>query len=70
MTKISQRDAIRSALEAGDRLTSLDALHRFGCLRLGARIFELRREGLAIESHNVQGEGYDHHTEYKMRARP
>ena len=37
-----------TALESGERLTPLDALDRFGCFRLGARIFELRRDGLPI----------------------
>lgn len=37
----TQTDMIRRALLNGERLTPLDALHRFGCFRLGARIWDL-----------------------------
>lgn len=42
---MSQRDAILKALQQGDCLTSLDALERFGCARLAARIAEIKRLG-------------------------
>ena len=51
---MTQAEEIRSALEAGERLTPLDALERFGCFRLGARIYDLRREGMKIESEMVE----------------
>ena len=47
---MNQTAAIRAALEAGQELTPLDALNRFGCFRLAARVDELRREGLAVET--------------------
>lgn len=37
----------------GARLTSLDALRLFGCSRAAARILELKRQGMAIESHMI-----------------
>lgn len=40
---------IRRALENGEELTPLDALNRFGCFRLGARIWDLRHEGMNIQ---------------------
>lgn len=46
----AQHRGIRKALEAGKRLTAFDALERFGCLRLGARIYDLRNEGLNIQA--------------------
>jgi len=36
---------------AGETLTPLDALRRFGCFRLGARIWELRHKcGMDIKA--------------------
>ncbi len=49
----TQNKAILSHLAAGNSLTPLDALSLFGCLRLGARIFDLRAEGHAIKSERV-----------------
>ena len=49
----SQTEAIREALERGEKLTPLDALNRFGCLRLGARVWDLRDSGMNIVSRMV-----------------
>ena len=35
---------IKAALLKGEKLTPMDALRRFGCFRLGVRIWELRNE--------------------------
>lgn len=43
-TSSSQLSRIKSALMNGDTLTPLDALKRFGCFSLGARIWELRHK--------------------------
>lgn len=43
-TSASQSAQIKAALLAGETLTPLDALRRFGCFRLGARIWELRHK--------------------------
>lgn len=37
-------------LQAGKSITPLEALHLFGCLRLGARIFDLRDAGYPIQT--------------------
>lgn len=47
---MTQNKQIAMALENGDIITPLAALHRFGCLRLGSRIFDLRQQGMNIES--------------------
>ena len=47
---MTQTDLIRQHLESGAEITPLEALDRFGCLRLAARISDLRRDGLDIES--------------------
>jgi hypothetical protein len=53
-TKRSQEDRILRHLERGRGLTALQALEKFGCMRLGARILDLRRAGYDIESRNVR----------------
>lgn len=45
MSKCDQRSQAARILEylcTGERLTSLEALRKFGTLRLGARIYDLR----------------------------
>ena len=44
----TQNEEILSDLQKGRRITPLDALSAYGCGRLGARIYELRRMGYAI----------------------
>ena len=43
-TSASQTARIKAALLRGEKLTPMDALRRFGCFRLGARIWELRHK--------------------------
>lgn len=54
MKDTSQRAAILESLKLGRSITPLDALHDFGCFRLGARIYDLKREGYKIKSRRVQ----------------
>lgn len=50
----SQNDMIKSYLLEGNSLTALEALVKFGCLRLSARIYDLRnRHGLPIISRKI-----------------
>ncbi len=46
----TQNKLIAQHLESGHTITALEALHRFGCFRLSARIWDLKRRGLDIES--------------------
>lgn len=46
----SQADAIALYLESGHELTPLQALEMFGCYRLAARIKDLRKRGVPIET--------------------
>lgn len=64
----TQRAQIRAALLAGDALTQMDALRRFGSFRLGARIWELKREGLAIEKEMVETSGGARVAQYRLVA--
>lgn len=53
----SQTEQIKAHLEKGGTLTPLEALNKFGCLRLSGRIFDLRESGLAIKSNMVLRNG-------------
>lgn len=50
MKSPTQNELILAALLDGDELTPLDAVKRFGCLRLAARIADLRRQGFPIDT--------------------
>lgn len=45
MKKQSQSELILKYLEAGNSLTSLEALRLFKCLRLSGRIYDLKKAG-------------------------
>lgn len=45
----TQRNAIANHLKSGKAITPLDALRDFNCFRLGARIWELKKQGMPIE---------------------
>ena len=68
----SQNKRIRKHLESGRNLTPLDALYQYGCFRLGARIYDLRREGLRITAKTVEAtsqsvyNGKKHFTQYSL----
>lgn len=49
----SQNKMILAALRNGDRLTHLIAERRFRCLRLGARIYDLKQQGHDIKRRMV-----------------
>lgn len=46
----SQTNQIRQHLESGKTITSLEALEMYGCLRLGARIYDLKSVGMPIKT--------------------
>lgn len=50
-------DKIRAWLLQGYKLTPLQALQKWGCMRLGARIHELRQEGMDITTTRVTVNG-------------
>lgn len=51
----SQNKEIRSYLESGNSLTPLEALSKFNCFRLGARIHDLKHKfGLNIKTEIVE----------------
>ncbi len=57
----TQTQVILEALQSGKRLTPLDALNLCGCMRLAARIHELRQAG-----HKIKDDGEKQHAVYYM----
>ena len=54
---MTQHAAILHAFERGARLTPMDALSRFGCMRLAARVHDMRMAGLDVRSRLVERGG-------------
>lgn len=50
----TQKANVRAWLLKGRSITPLEALNRFGSLRLSAIVFKLREEGLPIEMERLQ----------------
>jgi hypothetical protein len=64
--KQTQANRILRYLQAGHRLTPWDALEQFGCFRLAARIYELRREGWQINERTVETASGKRIAEYSL----
>lgn len=68
--KISQLKMIRSHLEEGKPIDPMEALREYGCYRLGAIIFLLRKEGFNISTklqYHKNKYGYtSHYAIYKL----
>lgn len=54
---MSQLSQIKRHLLSGRSITSLEALDRFGCMRLGARIYDLKESGMLIRRSMVNKNG-------------
>jgi hypothetical protein len=66
---MSQAAQILAHLRSGRSITQLEALRIYGCLRLGARIFDLRQEGLRIEREMVaDGATGKRYASYRLAA--
>ena len=57
MNQNSQNACIATWLKQGNSITPLEALNKFGCFRLGARIADLRKAGYNIETKMVEQNG-------------
>lgn len=51
---MSQSEMILEYLESGKKLTSLEALDKFGCFRLASRIHDLKKRGYKILSEDIE----------------
>ena len=54
---MTQNQQIKSYLEKGKSINPLQALNKFGCFRLAARISDLRNDGLNIATKIVTKDG-------------
>lgn len=61
----SQNLQIRKHLESGKTITPLEALSRYDCLRLGARIYDLRQDGLPVKT-EIKRNGRKRFAEYSL----
>lgn len=57
MNTRTQTERIRARLKAGYSITPLNALQMLGSLRLSARIYDLRAEGLPVRTTMVRRDG-------------
>lgn len=53
----TQCAAILAWLQSGKSITPKEALDEFGCMRLGARIYDLKQQGHEIVARNKKVEG-------------
>ncbi|QTX32863.1 hypothetical protein KAR29_02775 [Aminithiophilus ramosus] len=60
----NQRQKVLGWLRDGRSLTSLEALSRFGCLRLASRIAELKKMGFPVEKEMISVESGAHVARY------
>lgn len=70
-TKATQGDRILADLKAGRSIDPLTALRKYGTMRLGARILELRESGYKIDTELVRVRtrtGYARIAAYRMAA--
>jgi len=54
---MTQNQQIANYLNKGKAITPIDALNKFNCFRLAARISDLRNDGLNISTKIVTKEG-------------
>lgn len=62
---MTQNDAIAQYLATGAELTPIEALDKFRCFRLAARIHDLRAQGLPITERIVRN-GEKHWAAYRL----
>lgn len=51
--KMTQKERVLNHLERGNNLTQLQALNRFGCMRLASIVNKLKNEGHKIQTEMV-----------------
>lgn len=67
---MTQAQQILEYLEAGNTITPIEALTMFGCLRLGARVWDLREKGYDIRANIKQVGQHKHVAEYSLTSNP
>ena len=65
----TQNQQILNYLKKGNSITSLEALQKFNCFRLSARIFNLREDGYNIITNHIT-ENNKTYAEYRYISSP
>lgn len=53
MEKTTQLNEVLAYMQSGNRITSMQAIDKFGATRLSDIIFRLRKSGYNIKTHNI-----------------
>jgi len=64
---MSQNKQIADYLNKGKKLTPIDALNKFGCFRLAARIADLRNNGMNIVTKTIKLENKKQIAQYSVK---
>jgi hypothetical protein len=64
---MSQNKQIADYLNKGKKLTPIDALNKFGCFRLAARIADLRNEGMNIVTNTIKLDNKKQIAQYSVK---
>ena len=64
---MSQTKQIANYLNKGKKLTTLDALNKFGCFRLAARIADLRNNGMSIVTKKIKLDNNKQIAQYSIK---
>ena len=62
----TQNKAILAHLKQGKTITALEALNRFNCFRLAARIYDLKEAGHQVQKRTIELEGDKRISEYSL----
>lgn len=69
---MTQTEKVLRHMKKFGTITPMDAIREYGCLRLGARICELRRDGYNIKSKIITGINRfgerTHYAEYNLEG--
>ena len=60
--KVTKQEKVLTHLQTHGSITPLEALEKYGSFRLGALIFNLRKEGYDIKTNIVPKKGYAKYT--------
>jgi len=60
----SQNKQIKAYLKEGNSITAIQALEKFGCFRLAARIKDLKETGMVIDKAMIANNEGKHHAIY------
>jgi len=63
---MTQTEAIRAHLMQHNSITPIEALDKYGCFRLAARIKDLRNEGFSVVSTIIESETGKRYCRYVM----